>query len=223
MKNTWLAIPLLLIMQQATYAEEQQDSGWQFYPNAGIGWHKLKFQRPGGTLKADYPTLNVGLTATHGDYFINYSGEWLGKSNFQNGAEFTSVEREDQTLTVGKVFNRFSVFAGYNDAETKDDFLGEFHFDEGFFFGAGYDFPLRKSVLGLSVAYADLDGEIYEDGVGLIESGKTQGLSYRINLSGPFRKDMGYKIFARFRSYEFSSAGVSTDKDILSIGAAISF
>ena len=222
MKNLWILAPLLLAMN-SVHGKENQSSGWQFYPSAGIGWHSLEFKRPGGTLSADYPTLNFGIAATLNDFFVSYDGEWLGKSNFQNDAEFTSVEREDNTFTVGKSFDRISVFAGYTKAETKDDFLGEFHFDEGFFIGAGYNFPFGKSNLGISLAYANLDGEIFEDEEGLIESGKTQGLSYRINYSGPFRKDMGYKIFARFRSYEFESDGVTTDKDILSIGASISF
>ena len=222
MKNIWLLATLLIAMNPI-YAKENQSSGWQFYPSAGFGWHQLEFDRPDGTLSASYQTLNFGLTATLNDFFVSFNGEWLGKSNFQNEDEFTSVEREDNTLTVGKVFDRISVFGGYTKAETKDDFLGEFHFDEGFFIGAGYNFPMGKSNLGVSLGYANLDGEIFEDEVGVIESGKTKGLSYRINYSGPFRKDMGYKIFARFRSYEFTSDGVTTDKDILSVGASISF
>lgn len=222
MKYFWFSVPLFLIISCA-HADDAQSSQWQFYPSVGLGWHKLEFKRPDGTLSADYKTLNLGLTATHGDYFVSVDGEWFGKSNFQNGVEFTSVEREDQTLTIGKIIDQYSVFVGYTDAETKDDFLGEFHFDRGYFIGAGYDFPFGVNVLGISIAYADLDGKIYEDEVGLIETGDTQGLSYRIGYSGPFRKNMGYKVFARYRSYEFDGGDVVTDKDILSVGASISF
>ena len=222
MKFFWLAAPLRFVLHPA-HAEDAQPATWEFYPSVGIGLNQLHFKRPSGSVNATYKTLNMGLTATRGKYFISVDGEWLGKANLQNGVDFTSVEREDQTLTMGMIFGRTSAFAGYTSAETKDDFLSEFHFDEGFFIGAGHDFPIGNSTLGLSIGYANLDGRIYEDGVGLKESGRTQGLSYRIGISGPFRKDMGYKVFVRLRSYDFNSGGVITDKDILSLGASISF
>jgi hypothetical protein len=222
MKPVGLILSLLLLAPFAQ-AEEQNSDQWMFYPSIGLGWNQLEFVRPGGVLEADYLTLNLGLSATNGSMYVSLEGELFGKSNFQNGTDFTSVEREDLTLAVGGTFGQFSVFGGYTDAETKDDFLGEFHFDKGLFVGLGYDIPISGSSLGLSIAYADLDGEIYEDEVGLIETGDTTGFSYRISYSGAFRSDMGYKVFLRFRSYEFESATAVTDKDILSLGASIIF
>lgn len=231
MRLLWLIAALLFVShpahaQEAPELPEVNQAGpgnWQFYPNIGIGWNRLKFDRPGGLLEADYKTLNVGLTVTYKKLFFSLDGELFGKSNFQNDTDFTSLEREDQTLTIGGVIGQFTVFGGYTEAETKDDFLGEFHFDEGPFIGAGYDFPIGQSALGLSLAYADLDGEIFEDEVGLIESGKTRGLSYRIGFSGPLHKNLGYKVFVRYRSYDFESDDSKTDKDILSIAASVIF
>lgn len=222
MKAFWLTLPLLVSLGTA-HAADSDSPPLLFFPSVGLGWNQLTFVRPGGTVNANYKTLNMGLTMTYGRLFASADGEWLGKANFQSGTDFTSVEREDQTLAVGMAFDRLSVFTGYTSSETKDDFFGEFHYDQGYFIGAGYDFPVGQATLGLSLAYADLDGRIYEDGVGLIESGKTRGLSYRIGYSGPFRKDMGYKLFARYRSYDFNSGGLVTDKDILSLGALITF
>lgn len=222
MKISWFIFPALLFIS-SVQAEEKAARQWRFYPSIGVVFNDIDFVRPGGKLSASNKTVNMGLTSTLGDYYLSFQGEWFGKSYLQDGAEFTSVEREDETLTVGKVYDRFNVFLGYTDSETKDDVLGEFHFDTGFFLGGGYDFPVGKSRLGLSIGYANLDGEIFKDTVGLIESGKTRGLSYQVGISGPFRKDMGYKIFTRYRSYEFDSGGFVTDKKILSIGAAIVF
>lgn len=221
MKAFWRSIPFIFMLGVANAADGSPPL--TFVPSIGIGWNQLTFGRPGGTVNANYKTLNMGLTMAYGRFFASADGEWLGKANFQDGVDFTSVEREDQTLAVGMAFNRWNVFTGYTSAETKDDFLGEFHYDQGLFVGAGYDFPVGHNRLGFSIAYADLDGRIYADGVGLIESGKIRGLSYRVGFSGPFRKNMGYKLFARYRSYDFDSGGVVTDKDILSFGALISF
>lgn len=222
MKQLLWSILFLFFFNPFAMAEDTPVE-WEFYPSIGLGWHQIEFTRPAGKLDADYLTLNMGLTAARGNYFISFDGEWFGQSNFQNGTDFTSVEREDMTLTAGRLFDQFTVFAGYTDSETKDDFLGEFHFDKGFFVGGGYDIPVGNNTLGLSIAYADLDGEIFEDEVGLIETGTTKGLSYRISYSGPFRSDKGFKIFLRFRSYEFESTTATTDKDILSVGASVSF
>ena len=223
MKSYWFIVPVLLFMHTVEAEDAPVVAQWQFYPSFGVGWNQINFVRPSGKLSANNKTVNIGLTATNRDYFVNYQSELFGKSNFQNGTEFTSVEREDQTLTVGKIFERVNVFVGYTETETKDDFLGEFHFDKGFFLGGGYDFPLGDSRLGISIGYANLDGQIFRDSVGLIESGKTQGLSYRVGISGPFRNDLAYKIFVRYRGYKFNSGGVVTDKKILSIGASIVF
>ena len=219
----YLIAALLLITCGPLQAEETPAPGMQFYPNIGIGWNQLHFRRPGGTVNANYKTVNMGLTATYGNYYASLGGEWFGKSNFKEGVDYTSIEREDQTLTLGTVLGRTNLFAGYTLSETKDDFLSEFHRDQGYFLGAGYDFRLRKSLLTLSIAYADLDGRIDKDGSAVFETGKTQGLSYSVSLSGPFRKDMGYRLFARYRGYDFNSGGVITDKDILSLGAALTF
>jgi len=219
----FLAIAFLLFAFVSARAEDSLAPDMQFYPSIGIGWNQLQFRRPGGTVSANYKTVNMGLTATYGKFYGSVSGEWFGKANFRNGVDFTSVEREDQTLTIGTVIGRTNLFAGYTSAETKDDFLSEFHRDQGYFLGAGYDFRFRKSLLTLSIAYADLDGRIDKDGSATFETGKTQGLSYSLSLSGPFRRDLGYRLFARYRGYDFNSSGVITDKDILSLGATLTF
>jgi len=223
MKMISLLTALMLLFVHHVSAEESNPNEWLFYPSIGMSFSKISFTRPAGTLNALNKTLNLGVTATDRNYYVNVQAELFGKSNFKNGNEFTSVEREDQTLTIGKIFKRSSMFIGYTDSETKDDFLGEFHFDKGLFLGGGYDFPVGNSRLGLTLAYASLDGKIFKDASGLLESGKTQGLSYGVSLSGPFRKDMGYKLLLRYRSYKFDSGAVVTDKNILSLSGAIIF
>jgi hypothetical protein len=218
-----LGIVSILFFVNSIHAEDSSPEQWKYYPSIGLVWNQINFARPKGELNANYKNINIGVTAAREDYYVNFQGEFFGKSNFKNGTEFTSVEREDQTLTIGKVIDRANIFIGYTKAETKDDFLGEFHFDEGVFIGTGYDFVVGESRIGLSLGYANLNGEIFSDGVGLLESGKTQGLSYRIGVSGPFRKDMGYKVFVRYRSYEFRSGGIVTDKKVFSVGAEIVF
>lgn len=223
MKMTSWFTAFMLMFVQLVSAEETNPNEWQYYPSIGMSYSKISFTRPSGTLNVLNKTLNLGLTATDRNYYVNVQAELFGKTNFKNGNEFTSVEREDQTLTMGKIFKRSSMFIGYTDSETKDDSLGEFHFDKGLFFGGGYDFPFGNSRFGLTLAYASLDGKIFKDGSGLLESGKTQGLSYGVSLSGPFRKDMAYKLLLRYRSYKFDSGAVVTDKNILTLSGAVIF
>ncbi len=218
--------PLTLFFLASAHAAETQPAQLDIFPSIGVGYNQLNFKRPGGTVNANYKTLNIGLTVTRGELFVKFSGEWFGKVNLRESpTSYTSIEREDQTVTVGMaVTQRASIFAGYTASETKDDFTGDFHNDQGYFLGAGYSFPLRNSTLGLNIAYADLDGRIDNDGgVGTTEIGKTRGFSYGLSLTGPYRQNMAYNLGIRFRSYDFNSAGVITDKDILSLSAGITF
>jgi len=106
----------------------------------------------------------------------------------------------------------------------KDDRLGLFHQDSGYFGGLAYSLEVEKSNLALSLAYASQDGRILDEGTAQEENGKTRGLSYAVTWSGPFRQTMGYQVGARFRLYKFESTiGEVTEKAIGALFASVIF
>lgn len=230
MKNILLA----MILAGASGAAAG-DSG--FTTSVGLGWNNLEFKLANDEdVTARYATLNLGLTGQFGTFYGNLSGELFGADNQEkfNGAEkeITSVERQDLTLTFGFLpMKGLSVFAGYTVGEMKDDFNGNFHEDKGPFIGAGYSFAIQNSSLGLTLAYANLDGEIRTDGAVPgsdpipTASGDTTGISLGVTWSGPYRGDIGYLIGLRLRRYDFDAndAAYNGDKNVTAVTAGLTF
>jgi len=224
-----MGFALLLLAGSGAAAASTEGEGkdsFNVYPTAGIGLNKLRFERADGSVThATYPTLNLDVTARVGALYAKVGGELFGRDYVRDGAEMKSIERDDYTATLGFIVaRRINLFAGYTRGEMKDDFLGLFHEDRGFFGGAAYTFFFGESSLGLSVAYASLDGRILDEASGVEETGDTRGFSYALTWSGPFRRTLAYQLGARVRFYEFEAAsGDVTEKTFGAVFAGISF
>ena len=211
---------------QAVQAEE--NTSFDVFPRAGIALNHLAYVRPDGTnLDANYTTLNLGLTADFGQFYIDAGSELFGADFLENQGQITGIERQDYTFTVGYIVNKdFSAFLGYTVGEMKDDFLGEFHDDRGYFIGVAYNYLHDETNYAFTVAYADLDGSITVDEDPTSNTlGQTSGFSYGVTMSGPFRETMAYTIALNIRQYDYEVDGKIdfTDKDITSLTLSLVF
>ena len=211
---------------QSVNAEE--NVSFDAYPRAGIGLNQLAYVRPDGTkLDTNYSTLNLGLTINYDQFYFDMGGELFGADFLENQGEITGIQRQDYTFTAGYIPRQdLSVFVGYTVGEMKDDFLGEFHDDRGYFIGAGYSYLNDVTNYAVTLAYADLDGNITVDGVPADNTeGQTSGFSYGFSVSGPFRETMGYNIALKVRQYDYEVDGLSevTDKKIISLTLGLIF
>lgn len=205
----------------------ENNKSFNIFPRAGVGLNRLNFKRPDGSeLDASYATLNVGMTARYRMFYLDVGGELFGVDFLEDEGDITGIERQDYTGTFGVTpFKGTSIFTGYTVGEMKDDFLGEFYDDRGYFFGAGYSHNIGISTLGFTMAYADLDGSKTVDGdPSLNTKGQTNGYSYSFSLSGPFRQTMAYSIALKTRQYEYEdTSNQVTDKKITSLSFNLIF
>lgn len=211
----------------AQYLHAEESSSFDVFPRAGIALNQLAYVRPDGTkLDANYTTLNLGLTADYGQFYIDAGGEFFGVDFLEIEGEITGIERQDYTFTAGYSINKdFSAFLGYTVGEMKDDFAGEFHDDRGYFIGAGYNYLSNETNYAFTVAYADLDGSISVDLPDIGTQGQTSGFSYGVTMSGPFRETMAYTIALKIRQYDYEVDGTNdvTDKEITSLTLSLVF
>ena len=216
----------LLVMNTTGYATENKTS-LDVFPRIGLGLNRLNYTRPDNSkLDASYATLNICLTARYHMVYIDVGGELFGVDFLEESDEITGIERQDYTGTLGVTpYKGSSVFVGYTVGEMKDDFTGEFHDDRGYFFGAGYSHNFSNTAVGLTVAYADLDGKVTVDGDPAANTkGQTSGYSYGLSVSGPFRAAMGYSINLKVREYDYEDAAkLVTDKKITSLNFNLIF
>jgi len=214
------------VFLQSVQAEE--NISFDAFPRAGIGLNDLTYVRPDGTtLDASYTTLNLGLTVNFEKFYIDAGGEFFGVDFLENQGDITGIERQDYTFTAGYgLTQEISAFLGYTVGEMKDDFVGEFHDDRGYFIGAGYSYLHNQTNYAATMAYADLDGKITVDGQPAQNTkGQTSGFSYGVTVSGPFRDTMGYAIGLKIRQYDYEVDGTNevTDKKITSLTLGLVF
>ena len=214
------------ILLPSSYAEEE--SSFDAYPRAAMGLNWLAYIRPDGTaLRANYTTLNLGVTINFDRFYFDIGEELFGADFLENQGEITGIERKDHAFTLGYIpIPEMSVFLGYTVGEMKNDFDSEFHHDKGFFAGTGYSYLKGKTNYSVSLAYADLDGSILVDSMpDKNTKGKTTGFSYGVSISGPFRKTMGYKIALKVREYDYkvNNTNQITNKKLTSLALGIIF
>jgi hypothetical protein len=223
-----IVLAVLLLVNTAGHAADNKLS-LDVFPRAGLGLNRLNYKRPDNTrLKASYATLNIGLTARFHMVYVDVGGELFGLDFLTDSetGEITGIERQDYTGTLGITpYKGSSVFVGYTVGEMKDDFREQFHDDRGYFFGAGYSHNIGNTAVGLTIAYADLDGNVTEDGDPTANTkGQTSGYSYGLSASGPFRQTMAYSISLKVREYEYEdTAKLTTDKKITSLNFNLIF
>ena len=225
-RNAALVLFCYCILLPSSYAEEE--STFDAYPRAATGLNWLAYVRPNGTaLRANYTTLNLGLTINFDRFYFDMGEELFGADFLESNGEITGIERKDHAFTLGYIpIPEMSIFLGYTVGEMKNDFDGEFHHDKGFFVGSGYSYLKGKTNYSATLAYADLDGNILNEvDPALNTKGKTTGFSYGVSISGPFRKTMGYKIALKVRQYDYkvNNTNQITNKKITSLVLGIIF
>ncbi|HLQ27006.1 MAG TPA: hypothetical protein VK138_14160 [Acidiferrobacterales bacterium] len=142
-------------------------------------------------------------------------------------ATITDYSRADSTFTLGYRLNQsFSLFAGYtqgasNFTETRvvttpavpspsitTLIVTDVEYTEtGPFAGVGYSKTFGdKGTLGLSIGYAQLDGELQvavHPGTKVTRfKGDTTGLSYGLTWSGPLTGSLGYRVGVKATKYQ---------------------
>ena len=209
----------------SSYAEEE--SSFDVYPRAAMGLNWLDYSGDGPALRANYTTLNLGVTINFDRFYFDLGEELFGADFLESNGEITGIERKDHAFTLGYIpIPEMSIFLGYTVGEMKNDFASEFHHDKGFFVGSGYSYLKGKTNYSVSLAYADLDGSILVDSTPALNTkGKTTGFSYGVSISGPFRKTMGYKIALKVREYDYKVNSINkiTNKRVTSLALGIIF
>jgi hypothetical protein len=221
-----LVLAVLMVAITPGYAAENKTS-LDVFPRAGLGLNRLEYDHPNkNRLNASYATLNLGLTARFHMAYLDVGGELFGLDFLEEDTDITGIERQDYSATLGITpYKGSSVFVGYTVGEMKDDFEGEFHDDRGYFAGLGYSHNFDTTAVGVTVAYADLDGHVTVDGDPTLNTkGQTSGYSYSLSASGPFRQTMAYSISLKVRQYEYEdTAKLVTDKKITSLNLNLIF
>jgi hypothetical protein len=141
-----------------------------------------------------------------------------------------SIEREDNTLTVGyNLWRSLNLFVGRKSGRTnvESDVLGTAsstkaagyrYTEKGYFVGASYSFDFgARGQLGLSLAYAELPTEVVATyyaipAVGTeFTSGTTSGTSYGVKWTGPLAPQLDYSIGYKLSKYEFTDKALTAD------------
>lgn len=178
----------------------------------------------------DFGSVIIGLTTVFDKFYVNLNSEQSWKDDT---AVFNSsllyMDRDDYALTLGyAVSNTTSVFAGYKygktgftnaSLEAGSTVASTFSFkEEGPFIGIAYTHSIsNKSSVGLSLAYADMDGEVNnhtldagEAGTGPTDgSGKVDGISVGIKYANALSDST--QLILGIKSVRYDSKGTAID------------
>ena len=168
------------------------------------------------------------------DSGIPYTGQGSGLN--------TGVSRSDLSLTLGaKLTNSIALFAGYMAGETElspvaigdctdrnscyntasimlSEGFGEYqqtYEEQGLFAGISIGRQFDKGSLGLSIAYASMDGEYkdnYRDSLGpsaFDYRGESTGLSSALSWLSPISENMAYFVDFRVQQYDMDATDYS--------------
>jgi len=186
----------------------------------------------GALFRGNIGTIIIGANYSQGRFFssLNLDQSWKDDVTFLPGDVLLFLDRIDYALTFGySIFTGATVFAGYKYGETTISGVGiaspganDLSFiEEGPFIGMSYSLPVSsKSLLGFSLAYADLDAETENridplggSGAGPAEAsgtadGFSAGVMWSYELSESTLLNIGYKV----NSYDAEGTNKASDE-----------
>ena len=215
---------------------DAEESDFTIVPGVSYGYKNATFDITNIEFFPEFISLDTSLTLVSDKFYISANYDSSIKDDLQVlGTTAISFSREDYAVAAGYgVWKQVSLFAGYKSGKTEVITINQFGTDpneenkfeeDGPFFGLSVSHNLSDiSTLGMSIAYAKLDGSVTTSG-GKAE-GDTTGLSVGLNLSGSLSETVDYQVGLKAIRYEFyhdtppASEDVSSDLDfdILTIG-----
>ena len=186
---------------------------------------RLDFASADDVFNPSFVTINPSIVLGYKSFYAGLSYDKsisadpaTGLEPASNSGFVTDYSRTDSTFTLGYRLNQsFSVFAGYTNGASKITvttagvalFVTDIEYTEtGPFAGVAYGKTFGdKGTLGLSVGYAQLDGELKRTvhrniGTNFDVKGDTTGLSYGVTWSGPLTGLLGYRVGLKATQYK---------------------
>lgn len=221
MRRTILALTLVAGLNTAWAADDLAVVG-----QVDFGFKSLDLDTgtTANVLSASYVSINPSVAFGYRSFYSSLSYERslsadpsAGQNTAGTTATTTDFSRSDSTFTLGYRLNdAFSLFAGYTKGANHFTqttaavvlVVSEIDYTEsGPFAGLAYTASFKdKGNLGLSVGYADLDGELrtHTRPTNTVTdvTGDTTGLSYALTWSGPLSGSLGYRLGAKYTRYE---------------------
>lgn len=218
-------IPLILPAMLASTLSSQA-MALDVAAGSAINMKTHSFEIKGNKLEPEFTTLDLNLALIHQGFYLraNYDQSLRDEVDNYRGSLFFS-SRKDYGFTLGyNIAKNLSLFLGQQTGITEmananlgsasDNFVTTFRF-VGPYAGLSYSIPFKSHSLGISLAYADMEGTVtIEDpaaGQRTKQEGDTVGLSYSVQLSGPFSQDMGYSVYAKINKYDFDDTNGGED------------
>lgn len=185
--------------------------------------HQVEFtEKRDVEFKPRFTTLDLNLTLIEGKFYarINYDQSIKDYMKSYEG-DLGFFSRKDYGITLGyAVIKGLTIFAGHQTGITDmwsanvtsggDNFEIEYRY-EGPYIGLNYNIPVKSHSLGISIASADMDGflTIEDAAAGALDKrkGETTGLSYGLQLAGPFSEDINYSLYYKINEYDFEDSG----------------
>jgi len=220
------ALLLGLFSSIYAYSESSQETESKeigFAGGVGIAQKNMEFRIGDATFDPSLATLQLQGTLSYGRFFAIYSNEQtiVDDEEILEGTLF-QFERDDEDFTLGYAFgNGFNIFTGYKQGvltaistNERDGNGGvrpaakiEFT-DVGAYLGTSYTHQFSNSSLSLSVAYADLNGEI--DFGASDTTGKTTGFSYSLTWNVPIADSTLFTTKVNLTRYNFDDEEMGT-------------
>ncbi len=221
-----------------------------------------------GDLSASLPVLSLQIISFYKSFYAVGKVELsIAEQNVESSVPFTrgnsalntDVEREDYSIALGyKLNDVISIFGGFMAGKTtllpdyctgcnnlasimQDDGFGEYQqaYEEmGFFGGVSTGWNVGPGRMGISVAYALMDGKYsdnYRDSYGTAEfdyEGDSKGLSAALSWTAPITTRLFYFVDARVQQYSmdaadqtgvapFDNSSVETDETLYGLAGGV--
>jgi hypothetical protein len=206
-----------------------------------FGFKQLRLDTGDGrnTFSPFYVTINPSIVLGYKSFYASLSydksissdpetGQGTGPVTGNPTATTLDFAREDSTFTLGYRLNQsFNVFAGYTKGANEfTDIRADVvlivtdieYTTTGPFAGVAYGKSFgKKGTLGLSIGYAELDGELRftgrpSAGGSTDVDGDVTGLSYGVTWSGPLSESLGYRAGVKATRYKMEDPGDITER-----------
>lgn len=226
MKNftMWFTSIVMLFSSVSTFAK----GGYSIIGEVSTSNKNIEFTTTDGstgnkvTFAPDIISLDYAGTVVYGDVYARYKISQTLKDDKAIQNSIITMERSDQDLTIGQFLSAgVSLFIGYKTGEfqavvaedtaaTNPTMRVKF-VDEGGFAGIGYSTTVGKGALSISLAYADMDGEMtIKTSTGDVQgtTGETTGTSVSINWSTQISESTNFILGLNTTRYDME------DKDL---------
>lgn len=225
MRQTWFALLLIATTLGRAHAA---DNDFIVVGGMDFGFKELRLdtRTVSDNLESSFLTINPNIALGYESFYASLSYDRsvsadprYSENAAGTGGFITEFSRTDTTFTLGyRVSPSFSLFAGYTEGVNTFTVTGAAlslfvrkieYTESGPFAGIAYSNTFGdKGALGISVGYADLDGELsvrdYGPGssVDAKVKGDTTGLSYTLAWTGSLTGSLGYRVGAKLTEYE---------------------